>query len=196
MNEPAVFAAGLLLGFSLVIPPGPMNALIAARSTLALRAGIATGLGAMAADAVLAILVYVLHSVVDLGPVVRWVEAAGAVIMGVFAYRVLVAPSAGDGGTTPPHVRIFSEAFLVGVTNPFQVVWWLTAGLAFAYLGGALLLGGLFGAIAVWVVVFPYAVHRGARASPRLPRAITLISGALLAAFAAYFALLAIGFSL
>ncbi|HLM91234.1 MAG TPA: LysE family transporter [Thermoplasmata archaeon] len=184
---------GLALGFSLTIPPGPMNALIAVRSGRSFRAGVTTGLGAMSADVVLGVLVYLLHTLVDLTPIVRWVEAAGAVIMAYFAYRVLTReaqPSPPDPG---PEVRVFSEALLVGVTNPLQVGWWLTAGLAFAYLGGAWLLGGLFGAIAIWIVAFPLALSYGARKSERFPRAVALASGLLMAGFAAYFALLVAG---
>lgn len=188
--------AGLALGFSLVIPPGPMNALIAVRSVRSLRAGITTGLGAMTADVVLGTLVYALHSVVDLTPIVRWVEAAGAVVMGLFAYRVLARESQTVPPPAGPDVRVFSEALFVGVTNPFQVIWWLTAGLTFAYLGGAWLIGALFGAIAIWIVALPYALHRGARRFAQFPRAVAVVSGALLTGFAAYCALLAAGIAI
>jgi len=170
-----------------------MNALIASRSVHSLRAGVTTGAGAMTADLLLGVLIYALHSVVDLAPVVRWVEAAGAAVMVLFAYRVLSrdAPSSSPDGD--PDVRVYSEALLLGVTNPFQVVWWLTAGLAFAYLGGAWLLGGLFGAITVWIVAFPLLLQYGARRSATFPRAVAVASGVLLAGFAAYFAWLAAG---
>ena len=98
---------GLALGFTLTIPPGPMNALIAVRSVRSLRAGITTGFGAMTADLVLGILVYLLHSLVNLSPVVRWVEAGGAVVMALFAYRVLTR----DAQAAPPdRVRTFKSS--------------------------------------------------------------------------------------
>jgi threonine/homoserine/homoserine lactone efflux protein len=195
VTDAYVFLLGMALGFTLVIPPGPMNALIAVRSVRSFRAGVATGFGAMIADVILGTLVYVLHAVVDLTTVVRWVELGGAVIMAFFAYRVL----AQEARPVPPplaaDVRVFSEALTVGVTNPFQVIWWLTVGLAFAYLGGALLLLGLFLAIAVWIVAFPLALHESARRFERVPRGVTIGSGILLAGFAVYVALLAAGFT-
>jgi threonine/homoserine/homoserine lactone efflux protein len=72
----------------------------------------------------------------------------------------------------------------------------VTAGLAFAYVGGAALFFGLFAAIAIWVVVFPYALTEGARRDPRVPRVVSVASAALLAGFAAYFALSAAGIRL
>ena len=181
---------GFALGFSLTIPPGPMNVLIAAQTLRSLRSGIITGFGAMSADLVLGVLVYALHSVVDLDAIVRWIYAVGAVVMVGFGVWVLrrastprTEPSAG--------IRTYSQAVLLGVTNPFQIVWWLTAGLAFAYLGGVVLFVGLFGAVAIWVVTFPYALHLGTRGRPGVERAVAYVSAAIMFAFAAYFLFLA-----
>jgi threonine/homoserine/homoserine lactone efflux protein len=195
LSDGYLVLAGLALGFSLTVPPGPMNALIASRSMRSLRAGITTGVGAMTADAILGAAVYAIHDGVDLGAWVRWVEAVGAVVLGVMVYRLfrepprLEVPKSSD-------VRVYSVALLVGLTNPFQILWWVTAGLAFAYVGGAALFFGLFAAIAIWVVVFPYALTEGARRDPRVPRVVSVASAALLAGFAAYFALSAAGIRL
>jgi threonine/homoserine/homoserine lactone efflux protein len=195
VNELYLVLAGLALGFSLTVPPGPMNALIASRAMRSLRAGITTGLGAMTADALLGAVVYAAHIELDLGAWVRWVEAVGAVVVSAMVVRMLRESSATD---PPPSsaVRVYSEALVVGVTNPFQILWWVTAGLAFAYVGGALLFLGLFAAIAIWVVVFPFALTEGARRDPRVRRAVSLVSAALLAGFAAFFALSAAGVAL
>jgi len=192
MNDLYLAVAGLALGFSLTVPPGPMNALIANRSMRSMRAGVTTGLGAMSADAVLGALIYALHAEVNLGAYVRAVEAVGAVVLAVMVARLLREPSTPDAPSASD-VRVYSDALLVGVTNPFQILWWVTVGLAFAYVGGAVLFLGLFGAIAVWVVVFPYALTEGVRRDPRISRGVALASAALLAGFAGYFALSAAG---
>ncbi len=49
MNFASLFS-GLLLGYSLAVPPGPMNALIAAWSLRSFRHGFTVGVGAMSAD--------------------------------------------------------------------------------------------------------------------------------------------------
>jgi len=55
VNLASLFS-GLLLGYSLAVPPGPMNALIAAWSLRSFRHGFAVGAGAMSADFLLMLL--------------------------------------------------------------------------------------------------------------------------------------------
>ena len=182
------FLFGAVLGFSLAVPPGPMNAWIAVVASRSYRAGVITGLGAMTADAVLGVAVYLLDRSVDLHPAVRFVYLLGAGVMGFLGARLL-AP-AGPDGASPSDDRTFVRALLIGLSNPFQVVWWLTAGVAFAYLGGVILLVGLFAAIVVWIVSFPWAVRAGARRRPSFERAVRYASAGILLAFAAYFVVL------
>ncbi len=183
-------AFGLALGFSLTIPPGPMNALIAAQSVRSLRSGIITGVGAMSADLVLGASVYALRSEVDFAAVLRWVDLVGAVVLVVFGYRLL-RHRTGSEPVESSGIRTYSQAVLLGVSNPFQIGWWFTAGLAFAYLGGLVLFAGLFVAIAVWVLAFPYALHLGARRYPGVAPGVAYASSAVMFAFAAYLVLLA-----
>ncbi len=191
MSGPYEVAFGFLLGFSLAGPPGPMNALIASESVHAWRRGVITGLGAMSADAVLGAVVFAVGSVLGLREFVRAVYILGAVVTGVFGVLLLARRGNAPAREVPP-VRTYTTALAMGLSNPFQILWWLTAGLAFAFLGGALLFLGLFGAIAIWIVVFPWAVHRGTREAPGAERWVALASGAILLAFAAYFAFLAL----
>jgi threonine/homoserine/homoserine lactone efflux protein len=191
MDYDVAFLFGLVLGFSLTIPPGPMNAFIASQSVGSLRGGIITGFGAMSADLVLGIVAYALRTEIDLGSVIRWVYVVGAVVMAVFGYLLLRRRS-DNAAEAASGLRTYSRAVALGVSNPFQIFWWLTAGLAFAYLGGLILFVGLFAAIAIWVVAFPYAVHLGTRRRPGLARGVLYASSAIMFAFAAYFAILAL----
>jgi threonine/homoserine/homoserine lactone efflux protein len=190
MNFPYEVGVGLLLGFSLTVPPGPMNAFIASQSVRSLRRGVVTGLGAMSSDAILASVVFGLSTLVDLGSFVRAVYLLGCGVMGYLGYRLL-APHPLPVAAGPGAVRTYTTALAVGLSNPFQILWWLTAGLAFAYLGGLAVFVGLFGAIAIWIVVFPFALSVGVRRQPSLERWVTYASGAILIGFAVYFAWLA-----
>jgi len=176
---------GVVLGFSLVVPPGPMNAWIASVAARSYRAGVVTGLGAMTADGVLAAGVYLLEQVVDVHAAVRYVYLVGAAVMGFLGVRLL-RRSAGAALDVGDQLA-FARALLIGLSNPFQVVWWLTAGVAFAYLGGAILLVGLFGAIVVWIVCFPAAIRAGARRRESFEYGVQVVSAAILLGFAAYF---------
>jgi threonine/homoserine/homoserine lactone efflux protein len=191
MNILYEVGVGLLLGFTLTAPPGPMNALIASQAVRSLRRGVVTGFGAMCADAILGVVVFALSRTTDVARLVQPIYVLGCVVMGYFGYRLLTRhPSV----TLPPasSVRTYSSALAMGLSNPFQILWWLTAGLAFAYVGGLPLFAGLFGAIAIWIVVFPYALSAGAQRSPSVERWVTYASGIGMVAFAAYFAYLAV----
>ncbi|MFY9716819.1 MAG: LysE family transporter [Thermoplasmata archaeon] len=182
---------GLALGFSLTVPPGPMNALIASTSARSARAGTIMGLAAMSADLILAALVLAFSATFDLSSLVQPVDALGAVVLAYFGIRILVRRAPVNAAPTGD-ARSFSQALALGLTNPFQIVWWLTAGLAVARLGGIVLFVGLFGAVATWVVVFPYAVHAGVRRYPGLHQGIVIASGAIMLVFAGYFAFRAV----
>jgi len=184
-------AFGVALGFSLTIPPGPMNLFIAARSVRSFREGLAAGLGAMSADLVLGVVVYAVHSAVDLTAELRWIYVLGAAVMvylgvGLVRRNPAVAPPETLG------LRTYTSALGLGLSNPFQILWWLTVGLAFAYVGGLILFVGLFGAIGVWIVAFPWAVHLGTEHRPNVARALVVVSGVLIFGFAGYFVFLAL----
>ena len=184
-------AFGLLLGFSLTIPPGPMNAFMLARSVRSFREGVTAGLGAMSADLVLGVVVYSLRSALDLSSELRWVYLVGAAVMTYLGVGLIRARSESSAKETAG-VRTYTSALGLGLSNPFQIVWWLTAGLAFAYFGGLVLFVGLFGAIAVWIVAFPWAVHLGTERRPEVARALVVVSAVVIFGFAGYFLFLAV----
>ncbi len=64
MNFASLFS-GLLLGYSLAVPPVPMNALIAAWSLRSFRHGFAVGAGTMSADLLLMLTTLTLYGVLS-----------------------------------------------------------------------------------------------------------------------------------
>ena len=168
-----------------------MNALIASESVASVRRGILTGTGAMSADLALGLLVYLVRSIFSIGRYVRVVYIIGAMIITYLGVTTALRHREGIG--PQPRSSTFLKALAIGVTNPFQILWWLTAGLAFAYLGGIVLFAGLFAAIAVWIVTFPLILHAGTSRYERSGEAVRLISAALMFVFAGYFAFAAAG---
>lgn len=190
MNVIGELLLGAALGLTLAPPPGPMNVWIAAGAARSYRTGVATGLGAVAADAALGAVVFALYRSVDLAAASRAIYVAGAAALFWYAFRLF---RAGRGATAPAgEVRSFLQALGLGLTNPYQILWWLTAGIGFAYVGGAPLLLGLFGALLAWVLAFPAVVRAGTRRSPRLERYVRVASGFALVGFALYFVALAV----
>jgi threonine/homoserine/homoserine lactone efflux protein len=177
------FLAGILFGLSLAAPPGPMNAIIAEESVVrGWLAGVISGTGAMTADIVFFLLAFAgVATVVEQWPALRGTMITlGGLLMLYFAYdAVNSAQSTLTGDGVPGDSRGFEKALVLGLTNPFQILFWLTVGVALLepgtidilshmpYVGDAAegllivetgsvaLLAGFFGGIVVWITGFP-----------------------------------------
>jgi threonine/homoserine/homoserine lactone efflux protein len=197
-------AAGAAFGIALAAPPGPMNAIIAEESVLrGWFAGFKAGVGAMSADAIFLVLAALgVVGFVERFPVVRAaMVGVGGVLMLYFAYDAVTdlqssfrgevdADQQPDGdddtevgaGGDPGGATGFRKAFVLALTNPYQILFWLTVGVGLLrpgtldvlvrtpYLGESLagllvvetgspaLVVGFFGGIVVWITGFPAAL--------------------------------------
>nr|WP_255196734.1 LysE family transporter [Halorarius litoreus] len=204
---------GVVFGLALAAPPGPMNAIIAEESVLrGWTAGFRAGLGAATADFVFFVLAYV--GVVAFVAEVTLLKGAmvlvGGVLMLYFAYgaatdaqTTFTASDAAEGES-----KGFRKAFVLALTNPYQILFWLTVGVgllepgtvdALSYASEALagllvvetgspaLLVGLFGGIGVWITGFPAALNAAKTRVDGLAPAVAYGSAAVLAGFGVYF---------
>jgi len=216
----STFAVGVVFGLALAAPPGPMNAVIAEESVLrGWLAGFTAGLGAMTADAIFFVLslagvVTVLQRAETLRAVM---VGAGGLLMLYFAAGALSEARAGfraegtDSAADEADARGFTKAFLLALTNPYQILFWLTVGVGLLEPGtvdvlavlpvvgerfaGALvvrtgspaLLGGLFGGIAVWITGFPATLVSVGRRVDAFAPAAAAASALVLAGFGVTF---------
>lgn len=213
MTVGTTLLGGILFGFALAAPPGPLNALIAEESVLrGWRAGFRTGFGAMVADLCFLLLALIgAATVVQRRPVLRTVMmAAGGMLMLYFAVgavrdaRTFVATDVGDS-------KGFWKALVLALTNPYQVAFWLTVGIGLLepgrldvlaplpVVGGSLagnvvvatgdplLIVGLFGGIAVWITGFPAALVTARERVEVLAPVMAWLSAAVLAGFGLVF---------
>ncbi|QLD88569.1 LysE family translocator [Natronomonas salina] len=211
MTLVTTFLAGVVFGLALAAPPGPMNAIIAEESVLrGWRSGFRAGLGAMTADLVFLGLALVgAVAVVERAPILRnAMVAAGGVLMLYFAYGAARGAEESFRTDAAPDSRGFTKAFVLALTNPYQILFWLTvgvgllapgridvlsyasealAGLVVVETGHPTLLVGFFGGIVVWITGFPAALTAAERRTERLAPAVALGSAALLALFGVYF---------
>lgn len=225
--------AGASFGLALAAPPGPMNAVIAEESVLrGWTAGFRAGLGAAAADGVFLLLAALgVVGFVDRLPLVRGgMVAVGGLLMLYFAYGAaadsgVFAVLRGAGGLSagffddpddsddpddPAVVATgFRKAFVLALTNPYQVLFWLTVGVGlldpgeidvFAAAGVSALAGslvvetgspallvGFFAGIGVWITGFPGALVGARRRVASLAPAVAVGSALLLAGFGVAF---------
>jgi len=203
--------AGVLFGIALAAPPGPMNAVIAEESVLrGWRAGFKTGLGAMSADLVFFLLA--------LGGVVAFIREfpavrdamflVGGLLMLYFAYGALGGASDRFRADGSVEGRGFRKAFVLSLTNPYQVLFWLTAGVGLltpgtvdvlAYADDALaglvvvetghpaLVVGLFAGVTGWIVAFPAALAAAEARTESFAPIVAAGSAVVLAGFGVYF---------
>ena len=207
----STFAAGVAFGLALAAPPGPMNAVIAEESVLrGWTSGFKAGLGAMTADLVfLALALLGAVAVVERAPTLRnAMVAVGGLLMLYFAYGAARGAKESFRAAAAPEGRGFSKAFVLALTNPYQILFWLTVGVGLlapgrvdvlAYAADALaglvvvetghpaLLVGLFGGIAVWIVGFPAALVAAEQRMENAAPVVAVLSAAVLALFGAYF---------
>jgi len=179
---------GISFGAALAAPPGPINALIAEESVLrGWVAGFRTGVAAMLAD----VLFFVL-TLAGVATILQRYEAvqdllfvAGGVLMLVFAFDAARDATTAGGfldGDIPAGGTGFRKAFVLSLSNPYQLTFWLTAGVGLVrpgtlavaqytpqpiatlfegvaiQTGSPLLLFGFFGGILLWVTVYPAAL--------------------------------------
>ena len=188
---------GGALAFSLVAPPGPMNALIADETAArGWFAGFRSGLGAFASDTVFCALALSGAVTVAGSPTVRSVAAmVGGVFMFYLAYDALRDARA----RTPTESRGFTKALVLGLTNPYQIGWWLTAGVALVQpspvevagetvvVGGVTVLVGFFVGILVWITAFPALLVRAGDRLEGFEKGVSYVSAAVLSVFGVAF---------
>ena len=149
----ALFGFGLAL--SLAGPPGPMNALIASASTHGPWKGVSTGLGAVTVDAVFLVVVALLH-----GYVPGWVKVPVSLLGGVLLIWLGYRAYGSKGQGPPSAAEGYVSAVGLGLTNPYQLGWWLTAGLSMIAFLGYFSAVGFFAGLLAWVTAFPYAIWK------------------------------------
>lgn len=210
------FLAGILFGLALAAPPGPMNAIIAEESVVrGWIAGVVTGAGAMVADVIFFVLALAgVATVVEEWPTLQGAMVTlGGLLMLYFAVdAVRSAQGTLTGqGTVPADSRGFEKALLLGLTNPFQILFWLTVGIALLdpgtidvlahtpYVGDAVaglvvvetgslaLLTGFFGGIVVWITGFPALLVVTDQRVDSLAPAVAGVSALILVGFGLVF---------
>lgn len=189
--DPQRLLSGLILGYSLAVPPGPMNALIAAWSLKGFRHGFAVGAGAMSADFILMLFTLLLYVQLSAMPPVVFTPffAAGGAFFLYLAYKIGTSrpPTRGEVGRDVP-LKGYALGLTLGLVNPYQVGWWLTAGLSSIAQFGVEWAVGLFAAILTWITLFPLAVRAGWELNSRWTwAAIKAFSVVTLSIFGVYF---------
>ena len=218
MSVVASLVAGVVFGLALAAPPGPMNAVIAEESVLrGWTAGFRAGLGAATADGVFLVLSLVgVVGFLNDAPIVKGLMVGvGGVLMLYYAYGAAREVRGSfievDTDLIDEESAGFRKALVLALTNPYQVLFWLTVGVGLlepgeidvfgaadvAELAGALvvetgspaLVVGFFGGIGLWITGFPRALVAAKRRVEALAPIVAALSALLLGGFGVAFLL-------
>ncbi|MGC9105520.1 MAG: LysE family translocator [Thermoprotei archaeon] len=175
-----VIASGILLGLSMAAPPGPVNAMIASEAIKSNLHGTAVGAGAMTADFIFFVLMLFVSDYIP-SAVIPWLYILGGLLMLYFAYGVLKA--------RPVKTKIsgsYIKGLKLGLTNPYQITWWIAYGIPMISHFSFLIGPSFFLGILVWILTYPYVVHKLGGLSDKAVIGIKLFSFAVLLAFGVY----------
>jgi len=154
-------------------------------------------LGATAADAIFFVLTY--YGVARLvTPGERGaLFVLGGVLMLYLALSTFKRAGRQDTGSFPSRTNRWSSSpvgrspFLLGLsmglTNPYQLGWWVAIGAGMVAEFGASVAAGFFVGILSWTLIFTALVHEGVRRYQRLSPLISYASAAVMAGFGLWF---------
>lgn len=185
---------GVLLGLSIAAPPGPINATIATQvATRSWFAGFLVGLGALTADATFFLITfYGLTRAIVGNEIGTALFAVGGLIMLFMAFSTFKSARSKAGMKTGRQTRFpYLIGLSIGLTNPFQIGWWVTVGLGVLATFGLRILVGFFAGISLWVLAYTTSLAWAVSKYYRLYPYINYASAIALSAFGLWFLLTA-----
>ncbi len=192
------FLRGVLIGFSIAAPVGPIGALCIRRTlTNGRAAGLVSGLGAATADATYGAVAGFGLTVIS-GELIgqqQWLRLVGGLFLcylGVRTLRAAPASLAPEPMTRSGLVAAYGTTFLLTLTNPMTILLFaaIFAGLGIVvardYASAALLVAGVFmGSALWWLILSSAAAAVRERLRPGMLRWISRGAGIVILAFGA-----------
>jgi threonine/homoserine/homoserine lactone efflux protein len=184
-----VFVTGVVLGVSIAAPPGPVNAAAAYQVTRSWLAGWLTLLGATTADGIFFVLTYFgITTLIASGEAREILFVAGGAFMLYLAYSTLRSARDAPRTTAPRGGRFpYVLGLTIGLTNPFQLAWWIAVGIGMISSFGLSIVVGFFAGILFWTLFFATLIHAGISKYREVYPILVYVSGAILAGFAVWF---------
>ncbi|MDG6966925.1 MAG: LysE family transporter [Nitrososphaerota archaeon] len=187
-------AAGIALGFSIAAPPGPVTALSVQRAaSRSWFSGWLVSLGATVADGAFFAVTYLGMGRLLSAELRGALFVPGGVLMLYLALSTARRTAARAGA--PPDVprgqswtrSPFLAGLSMGLTNPYQLGWWVAVGGGMVSEYGGGIAAGFFAGIFIWTLALAVAVHASARRYRLVAPYVSYASAALMGCFGAWF---------
>jgi len=192
---------GLIIGFSIAAPVGPIGILCIQRTVSKGRVhGLVSGLGAATADAIYGSIAGFGLTVISGALITQqfWLRLVGGAFLCYIGLRTLLsapgekAAKCSAGGM----LRDYGSTFLLTVTNPMTILFFaavfvgLGLGSAGGYGNAVLFVTGIFSGSALWwIILSSFVGFFRSKFNSRSLRILNVISGLVVLGFAAYFLL-------
>lgn len=148
------YLLGILLGLSMAAPPGPINAIMANEALRSKLHGISVGLGAMTADFIFFLITFEVRNFIPKGLLIALYFIGGGLMI-FLSYSVLKAKA-----SSRSKKGNYFTGLIIGMTNPYQVSWWLTVGLFMINEFGISIILPFFLGILIWVIAFTTFINK------------------------------------
>lgn len=159
-----LFIEGLLLGFAVSVPIGPVNLLIMQTALKNHKAALLIGLGALCADLSFLTLIYFgLFSYIDNPTILKTIQILGGIFLFYLAYlsfinrnKALLAKEFENSNL----FLVWIKGYFATLLSPFTIVFWLSVSSLLATISGSFwLLIGMIIAIILWILFLVYFIH-------------------------------------
>lgn len=194
-----LFLKGFALGFCVAVPVGPIGLMCVQRALLFGRtAGFVTGMGAAAADGMYGLIAGMgLASVTQfLQSGEKWLQIIGGVFLVLIGYKMARAPVP-QLISCPTQLpkrkskrRLFSESFLLTLTNPMTILGFLAVFAGFGLPANSgpmavatIVAGVLVGSACWWLFLSTLAAFYREKLKPSFLARFNLVAGLLVAVF-------------
>ena len=173
--EPAFFIKGIIIGFIIAAPVGPIGVLCARRTLMhGRRAGFFSGMGAATADAIYGFiaafgLTFISDLLVEHRPLLRFIGGAILVYLGVRAFRAIPVRKTDLPRSARHYAGMYSSTFFLTLTNPMTIFSFAAVFAGFGLAGakgsavsaGLLILGVFLGSALWWLfLVALFSIYR------------------------------------
>lgn len=158
--------SGIIFGIGVSVPIGPVNILIMSYALKSYKKAFFLGLGAMGADALyLTLLSFGILKFLNSPTGFKILAVFGAIFLTYMAILILKNSKSNIKTQKMDSFSLFGifvKGFLINLSNPYVIVFWLSSAAVLSYMGGnfILTLFGLITGIFLWISLFPLVIFK------------------------------------
>lgn len=158
--------SGIIFGIGVSVPIGPVNILIMSYALKSYKKAFFLGLGAMGADALyLTLLSFGILKFLNSPTGFKILAVLGAIFLTYMAILILKNSKSNIKMQKTDSFSLFGifvKGFLINLSNPYVIAFWLSSAAVLSYKGGnfILTLFGLITGIFLWISLFPLVIFK------------------------------------